>query len=66
MVKRAGSRKSNVQGKNSMRDSKTMFWTEKTAVWKEEKQSRKIGIEAIKRKSNLSSKAARKWTSRIS
>lgn len=49
-----------------MRDSKTMFWTEKTAVWKEEKQSRKIGIEAIKRKSNLSSKAARKWTSRIS
>lgn len=66
MEKRAGSRKSNVQGKNSMRDSKTMFWSEKTAVWKEEKQSRKIDIEAIKRKSNLSSKAERNWTSRIS
>lgn len=63
--KRAGSRKRNVQGKNSMRDSQTMFWTEKTVVWKEEKLSRKTDIEAIKSKSNLSSKAERKWTSRI-
>lgn len=63
MEKRAGSRKSNVKGRT---DSKTMFWAEKTAVWKEEKHSHKIDIEAIKRKSNLSSKAERKSASRIS
>lgn len=62
MKKRAGSRKSNVKGRT---DSKTMFWAEKTAVWKEEKQSHKIDIEAVKRKNNLSSKAKRKSTSRI-
>lgn len=62
MKKRAGSRKSNVKGRT---DSKTMFWAKKTAVWKEEKQSHKIDIEAVKRKNYLSSKAERKSTSRI-
>lgn len=47
--KRVGNRKSNMQGKDSMRDSKTMCWTEKTAVLKDENQTLKIHIDAVRK-----------------